>query len=111
MFCRLCFENELRQGHNVRLVYNGRILQGDNNSLEFLGLKNGCVIHAQVSEYQADSIVSDDSGLEIGHLFAPFIGVVIVSAWLLVFVYDELFNTSSIIILSFLSGIFIFFAI
>ena len=103
----------MEQGKNIRLIYNGRILAGDHYSLDFLGITNGCVIHAQISEHQGvagSSVIAETQDLDIGFLFVPMMSLAFILGWTLVVTYDDLFSTSSIIILSFLSGIFVLIA-
>lgn len=110
---RHCYRSELEQGKNVRLIYNGRILAGDHYTLDFLGMNNGCVIHVQISEHQnaertPTATVRND--LDIGVLFVPLLTLAFILGWSFVVSFDDYFDATSIVILSFLSGIFILFA-
>lgn len=103
----------MEQGKNVRLIYNGRILAGDHYTLNFLGINNGCVIHAQISDHQTTQGTHtsvDLHDLDIGFLFVPLMSLAIVLCWVFVISFDDLFGVASIIILSFLSVLFILLA-
>ena len=99
----------MEQGKNVRLIYNGRILQGDDNSLEFLGINDGCVIHAQISEHQNISDTSNQlqHDLELGFLLLPSIIFALILGWIAVLSFDDIFSAFSIITLTFLTILFV----
>lgn len=100
----------MEEGKNVRLIYNGRILGGDHYTLEFLGINNGCVIHAQISDHQNTQGIQttmDMHDLDIGFLFVPMMSLAFILGWTFVVAFDDLFSVTSVVILSFLTGIFI----
>jgi len=112
-FKRHCYAREMNEGKNVRLIYNGRILAGDHYTLDFLGINNGCVIHAQISDYQSAQRTTASvelHDLNIGHLLVPLLSLGLMLCWICVISYEELFNVTSIIMLSFLSVIFVLIA-
>lgn len=113
-FKRYCFPMQTEERKNVRLIFNGRILQGETHALEFFGLSNGCTLHAQISDHQQNTTShmphQDESDLEIGYLFIPSITLALILGWVAVLAYDEIFSTISIVILALLSGIFILLA-
>lgn len=49
-FCRRHFRMELEAHKSVRLVFNGRVLQPDTQTLEQCGLFNECVVHCWVHQ-------------------------------------------------------------
>ena len=103
----------MEQGKNVRLIYNGRILGGDHYSLEYLGINNGCVVHAQISEHQSTQGTTptmDLHDLDIGFLFVPLMSLAMILCWIFVISFDDLFGVVSIVILSFLSALFVLIA-
>ena len=94
----------------MRLIYNGRILQGDGNSLEFLGINDGCVIHAQISEHQNTSDTSNQltqHDLELGFLLLPSMIFALILGWIAVLSFDDIFSAFSIITLTFLTILFV----
>ena len=110
---RHCFPTEVEQGKLVRLIFGGRILQEDNQPLHSLGIQDDCAVHAHISEVQQPAPGDHSSrieDLEIGHLMVPLLTIGLLMGWLAVFVYDDIFSSMSLVILAFLTVLFLLLA-
>ncbi|XP_006624132.1 transmembrane and ubiquitin-like domain-containing protein 1 [Apis dorsata] len=63
-FKRRHFQTELDAQKLVRLVFNGRVLQPDNQTLERCGLYNNCVVHCLVHQPRPNPVSSQTSTLD-----------------------------------------------
>ncbi|XP_033312558.1 transmembrane and ubiquitin-like domain-containing protein 1 [Bombus bifarius] len=63
-FKRRHFQTELDAQKLVRLVFNGRVLQPDSQTLEKCGLYNNCVVHCLVHQPRPNPVPSQASTLD-----------------------------------------------
>ncbi|CAK9830107.1 Transmembrane and ubiquitin-like domain-containing protein 2 [Anthophora retusa] len=63
-FKRRHFQTELEAQKLVRLVFHGRVLQPDNQTLERCGLYNNCVVHCLVHQPRPNPVPSQTSTLQ-----------------------------------------------
>ncbi|XP_043250876.1 transmembrane and ubiquitin-like domain-containing protein 1 isoform X2 [Colletes gigas] len=63
-FKRRHFQTELDEQKLVRLIFKGRILQTDNQTLEQCGLYNNCVVHCLIHQPKPSSIPPRTSTLD-----------------------------------------------
>ncbi|XP_017877931.1 transmembrane and ubiquitin-like domain-containing protein 1 [Ceratina calcarata] len=63
-FKRRHFQTELNAQKLVRLVFNGRVLQPDNQTLEKCGMFNNCVVHCLVHQPRQNPAPSSASTLD-----------------------------------------------
>ncbi|XP_050464562.1 transmembrane and ubiquitin-like domain-containing protein 1 isoform X2 [Cataglyphis hispanica] len=60
-FKRRHFQMELEAHKSIRLVFNGRVLQPDSQTLEQCGLFNDCVVHCWVHQPQPSTVPSSQT--------------------------------------------------
>ena len=95
-------------GDNVRLIFNGRVLQGENLTLAEAGIVNNCVIHCLVHrntpDNQTEGItrnanrnenVVDISDLDLSNVCYPLLGSVLMAIWWCQVVYAHYFTMTS----------------
>ncbi|XP_076302885.1 transmembrane and ubiquitin-like domain-containing protein 1, partial [Lasioglossum baleicum] len=63
-FKRRHFQTELDAQKLVRLIFNGRVLQPDNQTLERCGLYNNCVVHCLVHQPRPNPVPSQTPTLD-----------------------------------------------
>lgn len=134
-FKRRHFQTELNAQKLVRLVFNGRVLQPDNQTLEKCGMFNNCVVHCLVHQPRQNPAPSPASALDnsspiyfnpqafsdipVGteissvhndwDLSRPLVGIVslILSfAWYFRYHYAQFFTTSATVALYAITAIF-----
>jgi hypothetical protein len=96
-------------GDNVRLIFNGRVLQGETITLAEAGVGNNCVIHCLVHrntpDNEAEGIprrnanrnenVVDISDLDLSNVCYPLLGSVLMAIWWCQVVYAHYFTMTS----------------
>ena len=96
-------------GDNVRLIFNGRVLQGENQTLEQSGINNNCVIHCLVHRNTPNSQSErtpginanrNDNGIDVADLDLsnvcyPLLGSVLMAIWWCQVVYAHYFTLTS----------------
>ena len=95
-------------GDNVRLIFNGRVLQADGQTLQEAGITNNCVIHCLVHRNIPNNETEDisrrsnrnDNGIEINDLDLsnvcyPLLGSVLMAIWWCQVVYAHYFTLTS----------------
>ncbi|CAG0886558.1 unnamed protein product [Darwinula stevensoni] len=118
-FKRRYFENELQSNKFVRLIYNGRLLSQDSETLGNYGLSNNCVLHCLVSQGQSNTsaapnaqrdtlhVRQEDLDLDLGNFMLPIFAVILSIIWYCWFEFGQFFNAPSTIALIGLTGILI----
>jgi len=112
-----CFPVQVAEGKTVRIIYSGRVLQGDTYPLRYLGIMNGSVLHSVVSEHtpttetqsntqNIDNAIND---LDLSDLLIVLFTLMLVLLWGLLLVYTNYFSVTSIVILGILTILFILF--
>ena len=95
-------------GDNVRLIFNGRVLQVDGQTLQEAGITDNCVIHCLVHRNIPNNETEDisrrsnrnDNGIEINDLDLsnvcyPLLGSVLMAIWWCQVVYAHYFTLTS----------------
>ena len=97
-------------GDNVRLIFNGRVLQRDQQTLEEAGLANNCVVHCLVQRRNTDGSTTegrtgnnnvnrnnelDISDLDLSNVCYPLLGSVLMAIWWCQVVYAHYFTLTS----------------
>ena len=95
-------------GDNVRLIFNGRVLQGETLTLAEAGVVNNCVIHCLVHRNNPDNEpegitrnanrnenVVDISDLDLSNVCYPLLGSVLMAIWWCQVVYAHYFTMTS----------------
>lgn len=96
-------------GDSVRLIFNGRVLQGENLTLAEAGVVNNCVIHCLVHRNTPDNEaagipqrnanrnenVVDISDLDLSNVCYPLLGSVLMAIWWCQVVYAHYFTMTS----------------
>jgi len=96
-------------GDSVRLIFNGRVLQGENQTLGESGIANNCVIHCLVhrrdhnndTERNAERNENrnenglDISDLDLSNVCYPLLGSVLMAIWWCQVVYAHYFTLTS----------------
>ena len=97
-------------GDNVRLIFNGRVLQRDQQTLEEAGLANNCVVHCLVQRRSTDGSTPegrtgnnnvnrnnelDISDLDLSNVCYPLLGSVLMAIWWCQVVYAHYFTLTS----------------
>ena len=96
-------------GDSIRIIFNGRVLQGENQTLAEAGIVNNCVIHCLVhrntprneTERIADGNPNrnenmlDISELDLSNVCYPLLGSVLMAIWWCQVVYAHYFTLTS----------------
>lgn len=61
MFYRRHFSNEISSNKNVRLIFNGQVLQRDSDTLQSCGLFDNCVVHCLIHPRRTQTFESTDN--------------------------------------------------
>ena len=99
----------LMNGDTVRLIFNGRVLQSENQTLGEAGITNNCVIHCLVHRSTAGSETEritgtnnnrtdtalDVSDLDLSNVCYPLLGSVLMAIWWCQVVYAHYFTLTS----------------
>lgn len=98
VFRRRHFETEISENKLVKLIFNGQLLQRDEDSLESYGFFNDCVVHCLIHQQRIVDEENTDTGSntsssrtrsgrsnqrdwDLGNLFIILISVFLSSAW------------------------------
>lgn len=107
---RKCYPSEVAAGKTIRMIFSGRILAGENDTLHNLGISDGCVIHSVISDPVANGNTPNanarhgvEHDLDFSGSFVFIYSFLVVGFWMLIFMYTEWFSTSSIAIMGFLT--------
>ena len=95
-------------GDTVRLIFNGRVLQADSQTLQEAGITNNCVVHCLVQRNLANNEPEEvprrnsrnDNGIEItdldlSNVCYPLLGSVLMAIWWCQVVYAHYFTLTS----------------
>ncbi|KAL0129613.1 hypothetical protein PUN28_001705 [Cardiocondyla obscurior] len=131
-FKRKHFQMELEARKAVRLVFNGRVLQPDTQTLEQCGLFNDCVVHCWVHQPRPATVPSstlDNSSIyfnsqsftdlpngsgissihndwDLSRLLVSLLTIILGLAWYSRYHYAQLFTATTTLALYFLTAIF-----
>ncbi|GAB6032057.1 hypothetical protein CHUAL_010424 [Chamberlinius hualienensis] len=106
------FREELANHRVVRLIYNGQLLQGDQETLQYYGLSDNCVVHCHISSTASipppsPSFSSHSEDLDLGRLMLPLFGLILGLIWCCRMHYRQYFNTASTFALVGITGLFV----
>jgi len=96
-------------GDSVRIIFNGRVLQGENQTLAESGIANNCVIHCLVQRSTPSNDTEriaggndnrnenglDISDLDLSNVCYPLLGSVLMAIWWCQVVYAHYFTLTS----------------
>ncbi|XP_071749875.1 transmembrane and ubiquitin-like domain-containing protein 1 [Lepeophtheirus salmonis] len=127
-FKRRHFLREIQDNQIIRLVFNGRFLDGDSRSLDTLGLFDNCVCHVLIQSRpppntsnpgnnggssnshtgpaNAQNLVTED--LDLSTVCYPLLGSLLSLIWWCQIVYGQYFNLTSTLSLISITGLYIF---
>lgn len=123
LFSRRHFGLELAADKLVRLIFNGQVLQSDNETLQGYGLFDNCVVHCLVHQQRSgaavenqlarDSVTNANStpdatphrDWDLGIVLYASLSVLLGLAWYCRYQYAQLFNASTTVALVGFTGI------
>lgn len=108
-FKRRCFHEELDNDKVVRLIFNGQLLRGDQETLQFYGLHDNCVVHCQISSNLSNNtpVQNESYGeLDLSRFMLPLFGVILGVIWYCRIQYRQFFNATSTFALLGITGLF-----
>lgn len=111
-FKEACFPNEFTAGKCIRMIFAGKILQGDTYPLRYLGIMNGSVVHCVISEQnnsdgRNNEPTSIPTNLDMSDYLMHLVGLSLIGTWTIFILWTNFMSTTSIAILVFLTLIFI----
>lgn len=102
------------QEHQVRLIYQGQLLQDDAQTLSSLNLSDNCVLHCHISQHATRAVPAGTRAadqvhvaLNVGSLMVPLFVLMLSVLWYFQFQYRQFFTTPAT---ASLVGITIFFS-
>ncbi|XP_018571587.1 transmembrane and ubiquitin-like domain-containing protein 1 isoform X2 [Anoplophora glabripennis] len=125
------FQTELSSNKLVRLIFNGRVLRPDTQTLKSCGLFDNCVVHCLIHQKRAQAIENASSetardgysfpssaGInninnnnqnrdwDLGNFLFAFISFILLAAWYFRYVYAHLYTVTATVGLILITGIF-----
>jgi hypothetical protein len=109
------FRVELSNQKLIRLIFNGQVLQSDEQSLQRYGLYDNCVVHCLVQNQQTGNrqntqINASPPEWNLGFILYTLISAVLGLAWVMRYQYSHLFSLTStafLVGLTMLFGVFL----
>lgn len=116
-FKRRNFAEDLADNKTIRLIFNGNVLNGDQQPLSHYGLFDNCVVHCLVSrqseeqrqqqqQHQGPGLTEPEDNLDLSHMCYPLLGACLVCLWWCQIVFTNYFSMASTISLVFLTVLF-----
>lgn len=121
-FKRRHFETEISENKLVKLIFNGQLLQRDDDSLQSYGFFNNCVVHCLIHQQRVTNEENIDPGnassnrnsnrrsnqrdWDLGNLFIILISVFLSSAWYFRYQYPQFFTITATMALVIITGLF-----
>uniref|UniRef100_A0A0A9YWL6 Transmembrane and ubiquitin-like domain-containing protein 1 n=1 Tax=Lygus hesperus TaxID=30085 RepID=A0A0A9YWL6_LYGHE len=114
-FKRRNFSVELSREKRVRLIFNGQVLQRDEQTLQGCGLYDNCVVHCLVHQQQhvnrpptqqATHVNASPPEWNLGGLLYVSLSIIIGFAWFLRYHYAQLFTLTTTTALTGLTAMF-----
>lgn len=109
-FKRRYFGEELENDKMVRLIFNGQLLRSDQETLQFYGLFDNCVLHCQISNNVSPPTVAQAepyAELDLSRFMLPLFGVILGVVWYCRVQYRQFFNATSTFALLGITGLFL----
>ena len=102
-FKRRNFAAETTDNKTVRLIFNGHVLNQDQETLSHYGLFDNCVVHCLVSNVQQQQSQrsqgqiqhSPDDGLDLSHMAYPLLGSILLIIWWTQLIFPQFFSITS----------------
>jgi len=119
-FKRKHFETELLDNKRVRLIFNGQVLQRDQDTLRSCGMFNNCVVHCLVHQQQQQTQTDSNRSIrtngnntrnnlrewDLGSMLIGTVSFSLASAWYFRYYYPQLFTITATVGLIVITGIF-----
>lgn len=109
-FKRQHFPEELGNNKIVRLIFNGQLLQRDQETLQFYGLFDNCVVHCHISSSTSSPsapVFSPRVELDLSRLMLPLFGLILGLIWCCRIQYRQYFTGTSTFALLCITGLFV----
>lgn len=117
-FCRTYFQEQLAEHRPVRFIYQGRVLDNDNQTLQDLEIGSDHAIHVHIGRPRPPGT---DGGqhfgprppsdmLDISRWFFPLLGLILAICWVGMFCFPRVFSLLSKVFLFILSLGYVFMA-
>lgn len=112
-----CFPEQHGQGKLIRFIHAGKLLTGEESTLQQLGIVRPCVLQCVITEQingtsgtsEASPNLENDI-LDLSSVLYICYGALIVCSWSLLLIYDDWFSTFGMLVLSVLT-VFAFFLV
>lgn len=112
-FSRRHFSVELSRQKRIRLIFNGQVLQSDDQTLQGCGLYDNCVVHCLIHAQQNTNRTNSQSQTNtsppdwnLGVLLYTCLSIVLGFAWFFRYQYSHLFTLTTTAALVSLTGMF-----
>jgi hypothetical protein len=113
---RTYFQEQLAQHRPVRFIYQGRVLDNDNQTLHDLEIGPHHAIHVHIGRPRPiESEGAQDFGpqqpggmLDLSHLFLPLFGLILAICWVCMFCFPDIFSLLTKVLLFILSLVYVF---
>ena len=113
---RLHFQEQLSEQRPVRFIYQGRVLDNDNHTLQELGVGADHAIHIHIGrprplgDQQTQNIGPQPPGqmLDLSQLLLPLFGLIIAVCWVCMFCFPHVFTLLTKVLLFVLSLVYVF---
>jgi len=110
---RKFFPRELEEGKQIRFVYAGKILTGDQQKIETFGINKPTVVQCVISEPNSNTTTPgqpqgggaplQDTDLDLSMVMYITYGILLLSSWSMMFLFEDWFSNMGILLLSMLS--------
>eukprot|EP00111_Clytia_hemisphaerica_P025019 TCONS_00073676-protein len=110
---RKFFPRELEEGKQIRFVYAGKILIGDQQKIETFGINKPTVVQCVISEPNSNTTTPgqpqgggaplQDTDLDLSMVMYIMYGILLLSSWSMMFLFEDWFSNMGILLLSMLS--------
>ena len=115
---RTYFQEQLAQHRPVRFIYQGRVLDNDNQTLRGLEIGSNHAIHVHIGRPRpfgsegTQEFGPQQPGVmpDLSHLFLPLFGVILAICWVSMFCFPHIFSLFTKVLLFILSLGYVFMA-
>lgn len=112
---RKFFLEQYNEGKQIRFVYAGRVLTGDELPLKQFGITSSTVVQCVVTDSNSSRTTTNNDGgrqgvqhdadLDLSVVLYVFYGGLLIGSWIMIFWFDNLFSNLGVALLSILSAI------
>lgn len=111
-FKEACFPDEFAAQKTIRMIFAGKILQGDTFPLRYLGIMDGSVVHCVISEQNSNNGRNNEpanipTNLDMSDYLMHLIGLSLIGTWSIFIMWTNFMSSTSIAVLIFLTVLFI----